>query len=123
MSLVFVRPVAFIGLLCSFVVMFLYTSKKSVFHKVVCVNNSCQKLLYTRYSRLFGVPNFVLGGIYYGVLLFMPKGFVPVMKIVSIIAVLVSVYLSIMLVRLKANCIPCWLGNSCNLVIMILIFL
>ncbi len=87
---------------------------------------SCQDILQTSYSRLFGFPNVLGGMIYYGVLL--SEGALrfdlKLIWVLSLLAVLVSLYLVYILhFRLKSFCIFCTASHIINFGIFLLVSL
>ncbi|CUT04593.1 vitamin K epoxide reductase family protein [Candidatus Chrysopegis kryptomonas] len=90
--------------------------------------NACQLIIKTKYARLFGLPNFVYGLIYYlGLIVFVisgASGYIKILvQIVSALVVVLGIYLSYVLVRiLKVSCVLCFLSHFVNLLIAILIF-
>ncbi len=89
---------------------------------------NCQLIIKTKYARLFGLPNFVYGLVYYlGIIVFVisgASGYIKIVfQIVSVFVVILGVYLSYVLVWvLKVNCILCFLSHIVNFLIMVLIF-
>jgi len=90
--------------------------------------SSCLSILGTREARMFGIPNFHLGILFYLgllVLAFNPallSGAANVLKIVSGLTVVAGVFLSYsLLFVIKKNCILCFTAHSINLVLFLLL--
>lgn len=91
-------------------------------------SGSCAALLSTRDARLFGIPNFFPGLVYYAaVFLFslnttLQSHFSEIIIGLSGITVLVSLYLSSsLLFKLRVVCVPCFAGHAINLLIFLLL--
>lgn len=91
---------------------------------------TCQYVLHTTYAKLFGVPNALLGTMFYALVLWTAifggpaSGGILVLAVTlaAVLSVLVSVYLAyVLIVRLKTNCVLCFTCHLLNLIILILI--
>ena len=80
---------------------------------------ACMRILDTREAKVLGVPNSVLGMLYYAAILFVPIGSVEVLFLVaSIFSVGLGMYLVHALVyRLKTHCPLCYTAHGINLII------
>jgi len=90
--------------------------------------SSCQSLLSTRDARVFGVPNFYLGLVFYVVIVVVSIAPSPVREWRLLVAgasgltVAASLFLSYsLLVRLKTNCVLCYSSHLLNLLIFLLL--
>jgi len=92
----------------------------------VCSENTCLSVLETRFARVFKIPNFYLGLIYYFMVFtssfFILSGLILYgFLIVSWFVVLFSVYLAYSLIfRLKTSCNLCFAAQIINLSIAVL---
>ena len=79
----------------------------------------CLRILSTPEVKILGVPNSILGILYYGAILFVPiDRFVILFLIASIFSVGLGMYLVLVLVyRLKTHCPLCYTAHGINLVI------
>ncbi|MEK6872903.1 MAG: vitamin K epoxide reductase family protein [Nanoarchaeota archaeon] len=92
---------------------------------LICpINGDCNKVVKSKYSHIFYVYNDNLGFIYYllvlitAIFLFSSKNTLFFMKIISGIALLVSIFLFFIQARvLKSHCFYCSLSNLLNLAI------
>lgn len=112
--------------------------------EILCARegSSCVTVVQTPYARVFGVPNSLLGAVYYGVLIVWagwgtPVGFVasigdrhPVIRIgwlliaASAVTVGVGAYLIYALRRkLYVDCPLCYAGHAINLALFVLLIL
>jgi len=91
---------------------------------------TCQYVLHTTYAKLFGVPNSLLGAIFYAFILYTVLAHGPnssafislVATLSSVLSVLASIYLThALIVKLKTNCVLCFTCHALNLVILILL--
>lgn len=84
---------------------------------------TCEAVVFTRYGRVFGVPNSVLGIVFY--LVIVDAGLSGIMGghygrlgialTASILSVVLSIYLVwALLVRLRAVCVFCMVGHALN---------
>jgi len=95
----------------------------------VCSKNTCGDALNTSYARVFGVPNFVFGILYYICIILLTifafdKIFWLIAVVVSWIVVIFSAYLANSLIRvLKIHCLLCFMSHLINLTIAIAITL
>jgi uncharacterized membrane protein len=82
-------------------------------------NGACTRILDTPEAKLLGVPNSVLGMLYYGAILFVPiDSFEVLFLVASIFSVGLGMYLVHALVyRLKTHCPLCYTAHGINLVI------
>ena len=80
---------------------------------------ACMRLLDTREAKVFGIPNSLLGVIYYGAILLLPiQQFELLFLIASIFSVGLGMYLvHVLVVRLKIHCMLCFTSHAINLVI------
>ncbi len=90
--------------------------------------SSCTALLASRESRIFGVPNFDLGLLYYcslAISAIMPPLWNQLHSIFflgSLVTVAAGFYLSYVLVfRLHIRCTPCWTCHAINLLIFLVL--
>ena len=92
--------------------------------KSICRKNYCATLLGTSYARLFDVPNFMWGIVYYiGIVLWslgaLPVGWYPLVVTASLAAAGFSVYLAYtLIVKLRVVCILCFLSHIINILIV-----
>jgi len=95
----------------------------------VCAKNTCGDALKTNYARVFGIPNFIFGILYYICIILLTlfafdKIFWSIAFVVSWIVVIFSAYLAHSLIRvLKIHCLLCFTSHFINLMIAILITL
>ncbi len=88
---------------------------------------TCQSILETPEARVFGMPNFVLGLIFYIVLIAAVLGNVSgflfdILLTTAVFTVALAAYLIYALrVRLKTNCILCYTVHGINTLIAILL--
>ncbi len=89
---------------------------------------TCQHLMSTRNARILGVPNFVLGLLYYTAMALYAIGGNSVQKIISFPLVafvsLLTVFLGMYLVyglvaKLKMHCVLCYASHTSNLIIFL----
>lgn len=85
----------------------------------VCSKNSCNAVLGNPFARVFHIPNFYLGIMYYVILLVSPTSIVLQFQegfvLASWLVVVFSVYLAHALIfRLKINCVLCFLSHAVN---------
>lgn len=85
----------------------------------------CQVLFRTRNAALLGVPNSLLGVLYYpllaaGLLWGWP---LPLLFAAASFAFLMSVLLAWILVRDKLECRICWAGHLCNTIIWLVLLM
>jgi uncharacterized membrane protein len=80
---------------------------------------SCMRILDTPEAKIIGVPNSVLGVLYYGAILFVPiHMFETLFLVASIFSVGLGMYLvHALVVRLKTHCPLCYTAHGINLVI------
>jgi len=80
---------------------------------------ACLRILDTPEARVFGIPNSILGMIYYSAILFIPmRGFELLFLIASLLSVGLGLYLVLALVyRQKTHCPLCYTAHGINLVI------
>ncbi len=80
---------------------------------------ACVKILDTPEAKLLGIPNSVLGAIYYLAILFVPiDRFETLFLLASIVSVGLGMYLVRALIgRLKVHCPLCYTAHGINLVI------
>lgn len=80
---------------------------------------SCMRILDTPEAKVLGVPNSVLGVLYYSAILFVPiHNFETLFLIASILSVGLGMYLvHALVVRLKTHCPLCYTAHGINLVI------
>ena len=80
---------------------------------------ACLRILDATEARVLGIPNSILGMIYYGAILFVPiRGFEMPFLIASLLSVGLGLYLVLALVyRLKTHCPLCYTAHGINLVI------
>ena len=80
---------------------------------------ACMKILDTREAKVLGVPNSILGLLYYGAILLVPIDSIEILFLVaSIFSVGLGMYLVHALVyRLKMHCPLCYTAHGINLVI------
>ena len=90
---------------------------------------TCERILSHPDARLFGVPNYVLGLLYYVLVLVLSFGhahplFVTAMRIASWITVALAAYLIYSLYyRVKVTCQMCLASHAVNLLLSILLTL
>ena len=80
---------------------------------------SCMRILDTPEARVLGVPNSVLGVLYYGAILFIPiRAFELYFLVASIFSVGAGMYLvHALIVKLRIQCPLCYTAHAINLVI------
>jgi uncharacterized membrane protein len=80
---------------------------------------ACLRILDTREAKVLGVPNSILGMLYYGAILFVPIDSLEVLFLVaSIFSIGLGMYLVHALVyRLRTHCPLCYTAHGINLVI------
>ncbi len=80
---------------------------------------ACMRILDTQEAKVLGVPNSILGLLYYGAILLVPIDSIDVLFLVaSIFSVGLGMYLVHALVyRLKMHCPLCYTAHGINLVI------
>ena len=80
---------------------------------------ACMRILDTPQAKVLGVPNSVLGMLYYGAILFIPiDRFEALFLVASIFSVGLGMYLvHALAVRLKTHCPLCYTAHAINLVI------
>jgi len=80
---------------------------------------SCTRLLETPEAKVFGVPNSLLGVIYYVAMLLLPiQQFEMFFLVASIFSVGLGMYLvHALIIKLKTNCPLCYTAHAINLVI------
>jgi len=103
---------ALIGLLIATYMIYAKTRKsKNTHYRAICDLSdrvSCTKVFETKYSRLLGVPNALLGGImYFTIFILANLGYPSAVTIISGLGVLMSAYLAYGLVKEKIVCIMC----------------
>jgi uncharacterized membrane protein len=93
---------------------------------------TCQSLMHTVDAKMFGLPNFLLGCMYYLVIVVTAIGvhiasddpILGILVVLSLGAVLTSLYLTYSLVwKLRVNCSLCFASHAINIVIFILLLL
>lgn len=93
-------------------------------------DNTCTYVIHTREAKLFGIPNFVLGLIYYvglGIFVLSPpfaltETIRTVLFVGSIIAVCAGIYLVYaLIVKLRVRCTMCMIAHGINLAIFSLL--
>jgi uncharacterized membrane protein len=88
---------------------------------------TCQSIVKTPEARVFGIPNFVLGSIFYTVLIAAVIGNISgflfdILLTTAIFTVTLAVYLIYALrVRLKTDCPLCYIAHTINIIIAILL--
>lgn len=88
---------------------------------------SCISILRTPEARIFGVPNFVLGLVFYGALFFAVLGgrhgfLFDLLIATAIFTVILAVYLIYALrVRLKTDCVLCYAAHGINTIIALML--
>jgi len=80
---------------------------------------ACMRILDTPEAKVFGVPNSLLGVIYYGAILIVPiQQFETLFLVASIFSVGLGMYLvHALFVRLKMHCPLCYTAHGINLAI------
>jgi uncharacterized membrane protein len=93
-------------------------------------HDSCASIVQTPEARIFGVPNFVLGLVFYSVLVVTILGDIggflfDLLTATALLTVVLAVYLIYALrIRLKTDCVLCYSAHGINILIaMILIAL
>lgn len=89
----------------------------------------CFTILQAREARLFGIPNSVVGLVFYPLVLTLAlwglqadRGWLWVAIGVSGVATLVSAYLAwALLVRLRTHCVLCYLAHTVNALLLVLL--
>jgi len=95
----------------------------------MCSKNTCSEVLKTPFARVFKVPNFTLGILYYLMIFFLtvftlPSAVQLFITIISWLAVVFSVYLAYALVvKLKTTCVLCFVSQTINLIIAVTLLL
>lgn len=93
---------------------------------------NCQTVLSTRDARVFGVPNFVLGLIYYAMILLAVLSGVacrecdalPILLWISLFVAIFGLYLAYsLLFKIKILCLLCFASHGINASIALLLFL
>ncbi len=124
----------FLFLFLGFIVSFYIYYKKTKKEKLVCyIGKDCNRVLESRYSKVFSVPNEVIGMLYYALIsiitliliLYIPVGILIQGRLMIVgLAALYSIYLtSIQLFVLKELCEYCLAVNIINIAIFILLLL
>jgi uncharacterized membrane protein len=93
-------------------------------------HDSCANILQTPEARIFGIPNFVLGLVFYSVLVVTILGdiggfLLDLLTATALFTVVLAAYLIYALrIRLKTDCVLCYAAHGINILIaMILIAL
>jgi len=87
--------------------------------------HTCQKIIYTRYAHLLGLPNFIYGIFYYVVSFILvisdPNSYIRIAFIlIAWFVVSFGVYLIYVLLRvLKVNCVLCFISHGLNFLLAI----
>ena len=87
--------------------------------------NTCRKIIYTRYAHLLGLPNFIYGIFYYVASFILvisdPNGYIKIVFIlIAWFVVCFGVYLIYVLIRvLKVNCVLCFISHGLNFLLAI----
>ena len=127
--------VSFAGLLISFYFALVYyghAKPDSRFVPVFCRmdEENCQSILRLKEARVFGIPNFYLGILFYPgmiVFAFNPNaliGIAVIAKIVSGISVVVSLFLAhSLLFVIRKKCALCFTAHILNFVLFLILFL
>ena len=95
--------------------------------KIICKKNECVDLLKSSYAKLFGIPNFVYGLLFYaGVLLWslnaLPAWLYGFVLAASVGATVFSMYLAYVLItKLKVRCMLCYIAHFINISILLLL--
>ena len=93
---------------------------------------SCRTILDAPQARLFGLPNSLLGLVYYGMLLFLvlnvwiavPMASAKWMFVASLVASAVGITLAEALIRtLKTTCVLCFTSHGINIMISMLLYI
>ena len=124
----FVQAVSAIGFLIS--LYFILVSKGILSHSnkligMVCSKDTCTRVIDTPYARVFKIPNFELGIVYYAAIfaisfLTLSKSQGYAVIAVAWFTVAVSAYLAYaLLFKLKTNCNLCFAAQLINLLIAI----
>jgi len=91
--------------------------------------HSCQSILQTPEARVFGVPNFVLGLLFYGALVIVILGdsggfLFDIVVATALFTVILAGYLVYALrVRLKIDCILCYTAHGINTLIAVILII
>ncbi len=84
-------------------------------------NVSCSRVVTSKYANLFGASNVVIGMIFYAlIILAQILDYNIIIVIVSGMSVLVSIYLSYLLYKLKNVCVVCVATYLINIAIFVL---
>ena len=130
----FLRIMSIMGLFISF---YFLCAKSGWFPKFVknmplCEGNTCIRVSDSKYGKMFGIPNYIFGMIYYiAILLFSLFSFLNADKnvyyfllVMSWSTILLVVYLTYaLLVKLKTVCVPCFVLHGVNVGIAALLSL
>lgn len=85
---------------------------------------SCTKVIKTKYNRLFGIPNALLGvGFYLIVFLLATYGFYNYLFWIEIVAVVMSVALIYFMFKVRMICVVCVLIHILNFLLLWLSYL
>ncbi len=114
----------FVGLLISLYFLLVYKgflgSSETFLPKKICSKGSCHDLLKTGFSKVFRVPNFILGIVYYTLIIlyqFLPF-LKPMFAPLGVFVALFSIYLAYALVfKLKTSCVLCFASHIINVTI------
>ncbi len=90
---------------------------------------SCVSILQTPEARIFGVPNFVLGLLFYGLLVITILGnyggfILDLLIATAIFTVILAIYLTYTLrVRLRTDCVLCYTAHGINTLIALILII
>jgi len=98
---------------------------ESILPAAVCSKNSCNAVLETPFSRVFKIPNFILGIFYYSAVFLYPFfAHIEEYLFISALVSLFSLYLAYtLLYRLKTQCILCFVSHGINISITMILAL
>lgn len=134
MNILFANIIVFSALAGFIVSAYIYFKKKGK-KKLVCpIRSSCDKVVHSKYSTMFGIPLEVMGMVYYlfiglayNVILLSGIDYSPFIKILtlfSLASVVMSLYLlSVQVFILKQWCAWCLTSSALSILIFIFSFL
>ncbi len=91
--------------------------------KNICSKSSCTSVLATPFARVFKIPNFVLGMMYYVLVMIFSFGGVGwEIILLSWFFVGFSLYLAyVLIVKLKTPCMLCYAAQTINIIIALML--
>lgn len=123
------RILSGLGFLVSLYFALIYFGLKSRWiSKEICTKGRCSNIITRKIAFMFNVPNFFLGLIYY-TLIFISTFFIMdfntlyLLLVMAWIVMMVSVYLTYLLVKTRQNCYFCFAAHIINMAIAFLLFI